>query len=115
MDYKQLEKEIEDKINLAGKITKETMDNDSVYSAETACDPPYRNKIYGHLFTKEEEMQAEIEQLKTQVDELLEEKRRNNLLQIQRLQADMLFNSIDRLRFLQQCGYTQSFTLFHLE
>ena len=60
-------------------------------------------------------MQAEIEQLKTQVDELLEEKRRNNLLQIQRLQADMLFNSIDRLRFLQQCGYTQSFTLFHLE
>lgn len=70
MDYKQLDKEIEEKINPMGRIIKETTNIDNVYSSETACSPPYRNKIYGHLFTEEDELKVKIKKLEKRLNDL---------------------------------------------
>lgn len=60
-----------------------------------------RNKIYGHLVTREEELKAENARLRQRITGLLNEKIEDNLLRMQIAQANNLFNSIDRVRFLQ--------------
>lgn len=58
------------------------MEENNLYSGETACSLPHRNKIYGHLFTKEEELEAKIEKLEKRLNDLEKSVNLNVILSI---------------------------------
>lgn len=61
--------------------------NDDTYSGETMCNIPYRNKIFGHLFTREDELQAEIDKLNKRIDFLEKMQRLQTKREIHNMQT----------------------------